>query len=226
MEITYLGQAGLLFEHQGFSVMVDPYLSDSVKKINPKNARRVPVDPRFFEKRPDLFVFTHNHLDHYDPETVSRFIGADTNLTVLAPTSVWNEVRKIGGDNNYVCFNRGTSWSQGPFHFTAVFAEHSDPCAIGLILEWEDKVCYITGDTLYNERIFADLPQRIDLLFLPINGVGNNMNATDAARFCQRVNPRIAVPFHCGLFDSIDMQTLAYKNKVIPQIYQKIEVEL
>lgn len=41
-------------------------------------------------------IFTHNHLDHYNPQTVSRFITAGTNIVVLAPASVWNEARKIG----------------------------------------------------------------------------------------------------------------------------------
>ena len=32
MKITWLGQAGLLLEGEGLSVMIDPYLSDSVEK--------------------------------------------------------------------------------------------------------------------------------------------------------------------------------------------------
>ena len=44
MRVTYLGQAGLLFEKDGFKIIIDPYLSDSVEKVNPKNYRRVPVD--------------------------------------------------------------------------------------------------------------------------------------------------------------------------------------
>ena len=112
MKITFLGQAGLLFESNGFKIMIDPYLSDSVEKVNPKNYRRVPVDKKFFQVVPDIMIFTHNHLDHYDPETVKHFITADSNITVLAPKSVWNEVRKIGGNNNYVLFNCHTTWTE------------------------------------------------------------------------------------------------------------------
>ena len=49
MRITYLGQAGLLFEKDGFKIMIDPYLSNSVEKINPNNYRRVAVNESFFE---------------------------------------------------------------------------------------------------------------------------------------------------------------------------------
>ena len=44
MKITFLGQAGLLFEKDGKKIMIDPYFSDSVGKKNPKKHRRVPVE--------------------------------------------------------------------------------------------------------------------------------------------------------------------------------------
>ena len=67
MKCIWLGQAGFLFRKDGFKIMVDPYLSNSVERINPKNYRRVPVNESFFEIKPDVMIFTHNHLDHYDP---------------------------------------------------------------------------------------------------------------------------------------------------------------
>lgn len=224
MKITWLGQAGLLFETKEITVMIDPYLSDSVKKINPKNYRRVAVCDSFFKLKPDIMIFTHNHLDHYDPETAEKFITKDSHLTVLAPGSVWNEARKLGGDNNYVVFNRHTVWTQGNLTFTAVKAEHSDPTPIGVIIDDGNKKYYVTGDTLYNEDIFSDIPDDIYALFLPVNGVGNNMNMTDASKFAKRINPHIAIPIHCGMFDELDMDNFDYKNKYIPKIYKEIEV--
>ena len=37
MKLTWLGQAGLLFETDGKKILIDPYLSDSVVKVNPLN---------------------------------------------------------------------------------------------------------------------------------------------------------------------------------------------
>ena len=224
MKIIWLGQAGLLFIKDGFKIMIDPYLSDSVEQINPASFRRQSVDKSFFEIKPDVMIFTHNHLDHYDPQTVPRFISVDTNIVVLSPASVWEEVRKIGGANNYIQFNRHTVWTENGIKFTAVKAEHSDTAAIGVIIDDGDKKYYITGDTLYNEEIFDDIPNDIYAVFLPVNGVGNNMNMTDAKRFCERINPNVAVPIHCGMFDNIDMNKFEYKNKVIPKIYEEIKI--
>lgn len=224
MKITWLGQAGLLFETAEQKIMIDPYLSDSVEKINPKNYRRSAVDESIFEIRPDIMIFTHCHLDHYDPETVAHFLTPETNMLVLAPSSVWGEIRKIGGANNYVQFDRRTSWTEQGIRFTAVKAEHSDIYAIGVLIEDGEKTYYVTGDTLYNEEIFQDLPENIYAVFLPINGVGNNMNPTDAARFAQRSKAKKAVPLHFGMFDELDPEAFVCENRVLPELYQEIRV--
>ena len=160
MRVTWLGQAGLLFETDNKIIIVDPYLSDSVEKIEPQNKRRVPVDKSFFDIKPDIIVLTHNHLDHTDPDTLKHFITQDGNMLVLASGNAWNTVRaRFGGNNNYVMFNRHSEWTEGNIKFTAVKAEHSDEHAIGFIMEAEGTKYYVTGDTLYNKRIFSDCPK-------------------------------------------------------------------
>ena len=224
MKITWLGQAGLLFETEKATVMIDPYLSDSCGKINPKSHRRVPVDESLFDIKPDVMIFTHNHLDHYDPETVEKFLTSDTAMTVLAPASVWSEVRKIGGGNNFVQFDRHTRWTEHGLTFTAVKATHSDAFAIGVIIDDGEKKYYVTGDTLYNSEIFADLPDDIFAIFLPINGKGNNMNMVDAADFAKETKAEKVVPLHVGLFDSLSADDFKCENKVVPAFYKEIKL--
>ena len=229
MKIIWLGQAGLLFikEENGFCVMIDPYLSNSVVKYEPQNDRRVPVNEDFLKIVPDVLIFTHDHLDHYDPETAPYFLHkTEKKMTVLAPSSAYKKARAEGGGHNYVQFNRHTSWTEGTLRFTAVKAEHSDEYAIGVLIEdlSESKTYYVTGDTLYSSEIFKDLPHSIDVLFLPINGVGNNMNLTDAARFAKVVGARRVVPIHFGMFDALDPRGLDCDNRVIPEIWKEIQL--
>ena len=224
MKITWLGQAGLLFETEKLKIMVDPYLSDSVAKINPRNRRRVPVQEKFLRIRPDVLIFTHNHQDHFDRETASVLLDTDTPIQVLCPQSVWQEARKFGRNHNYILFNRHTQWSTGDMWFTAVKAEHSDAWAIGVIIDDGIKKYYIAGDTLYNTEVLDDIPEGIDVLFLPVNGAGNNMNMTDAVRFADAVRPAKAVPVHWGLFDALDPADFRCENKVIPSIYGVIDL--
>ena len=226
MQVTWIGQAGLLFDNGKNKIMIDPYLSDSVKKVAPKNYRRVPVDESLFDAAPDIMIFTHDHLDHYDPETAPRFFAQSKPMTVLCPSSVWQKARTHGGEHNYVQFNRHTEWTEAGFRFTAVKAEHSDVYAIGVVIEdlTEKKTYYVTGDTLYTREIFEDLPKDIDVIFLPVNGVGNNMNAEDAERFVAASGAKQAVPYQVGMFDALTPDIFKGENRVILEIYKEREL--
>ena len=225
MKITWLGQAGLLFETENKKIMVDPYLSDNVKNFEPKNYRRVPVDESFLRIKPDIIVITHDHLDHLDKETLKYYLTDDAKCLVLAPNGGWQELRKFGGNSNYVLFNNGTTWTEDKITFTAVKAEHSDPYAIGVIIRSEGKNYYVTGDTLYSEQVFESLPDiEYEAVFLPVNGVGNNMNMTDAAKFAKRVNAKYTVPIHIGLFDNPTADGFECENKAAAKIYEVIKL--
>lgn len=226
MEITWLGQAGLMFESGGKILLVDPYLSDSVARSCPQNHRRVGVDARFLRVKPDYILLTHDHADHTDEGTLSHYLSEETNVTVLASGNAWRHVRTFGGKNNYVLFNEGTTWTEKDFVFTAVCAEHSDDHAVGAVIAAEGRNYYVTGDTLYSERVFESLPKKnIYAVFLPINGAGNNMNCADAKKFAARTHAKYAVPLHFGLFDDVSPDSFDAKNRVVPHIYEKIRLK-
>ncbi len=215
MKVTWLGQAGLLFEVGETKVVIDPYLSDSCQKVNPKSVRKIPVDDQFLALKPDVLILTHKHLDHTDPETLKYFLKSEEEITVLAPKGTWENVREFKGNHNYVMFNRQTEFTSTGMCFKAVSAEHSDENAIGICFECDKKVFYVAGDTLYNNRIFDELPGRIDYAFLPVNGKGNNMNFEDAERFVKKCGAVNVVPIHWGMFDNISESDVKMENSVI-----------
>ena len=218
--ITWLGQAGLLFEINGKIILIDPYLSDSCRKVNPSSVRRYPVDKHFLHIVPDVIVLTHNHLDHTDQETLVHYLKK--TVTVLASQNAWNMVRRNGGAHNYVMFNCGTEFTVCGITFRAVYAEHSDEHAVGVIIETEGMTYYVTGDTLYNQKVIDSIKEQVDVVFLPINGRGNNMNAVDAARFVKKIGAKIAVPLHFGLFDDMDGSELELEEKIIPEPFKEV----
>ncbi len=223
MHVKWIGQAGLLIDSGEAKIMVDPYLSDSVSKINPRNVRRIKADEKLFDEEPDVILITHDHLDHLDPETLPRFLGTGRAVTVLAPRGAWERLREYGGGHNYVMFNRGTVFTCNGATFTAVKAEHSDINAIGCVIGIEGKKLYITGDTLYNKEIFPELPEDIYAVFLPINGVGNNMNVSGAKNFAKKCGAKFAVPVHWGMFDDINPANFNTDGAVIPEVYKEIK---
>ncbi|MBQ5590767.1 MAG: MBL fold metallo-hydrolase [Clostridia bacterium] len=224
MKITYIGQAGLLIEKDGVKILVDPYLSNSVVKVNPRNYRRQPVDESLLKINPDVIILTHDHIDHTDEETLIHYLGHETEkpILVLAGRNAYLKALKFKNYHNYIEFPPHTVWNEFGLEFKSVKAEHSDFEAIGVIITDKDKKYYITGDTLYNEDIFKDIPEDIYALFLPINGLGNNMNKTDASKFAKKVNAKYTVPFHVGMFDNFTADDFECKNKIIPEIYKEI----
>ena len=226
MKVTWLTQAGLLFDSGRIKIMVDPYLSDSVGRTAEAKHRRIPVDERFFDADPDVIIITHNHLDHLDPETLEAILARSTkSITFLAPEAAYRRLLEFGGSHNYVLLAPHSVWSQGGVTFYSVKAEHSDRTAAGFILDDGEKTYYISGDPLYNYDVIDDVLDLVeggvDYAFLPINGVGNNMNAKDAADFAYEIGAKCAVPLHYGLFDSIDPAEFDFEDSLILNSYME-----
>ena len=227
MNVTWITQAGLVFENDKITVMVDPYLSNSVAEtLDPAKSRRIPVDESIFDIEPDVIIITHDHLDHLDPATLKRFLcRGGKEITVLAPYNAYMKLREFGGNHNYVLLNPHSVWSEGGLTFYAVKAEHSDTHAAGYIIDDGRETFYISGDTLYNYDVIDDVIELcedgVDYAFLPINGKGNNMNARDAADFACEIGAKCAVPIHYGLFDNIDPKDFDFDNTLILEPYIK-----
>ena len=73
-------------------------------------------------------------------------------------------------------------------------------------------------------EIFSDIENAPDAVFLPINGVGNNMNLEDAARFFKDLGANAAVPYHVGMFDDISREDFRAENKIILKVYEEREI--
>ncbi len=228
MKVTWLTQAGLLFENEDVTVMVDPYFSNSVAKLDPKKERRIPMDEKYRKITPDILLITHDHLDHLDPETLDVLLDTEKQITVLAPERAYEKLRTFGHGHNYVLLNPHSVWSERGITFYSVQAEHSDRTAAGFILDDGKKTYYVSGDTLYNYDVIDDVidlvEDGVDYAFLPINGVGNNMNAKDAADFALEIGAKTAVPLHYGLFDSIDPREFDFENSLILLPFSPVKI--
>ena len=230
MKVTWLTQAGLLFDTGKYKIMVDPYLSNSVaEQLDPEKYRRSPVDESVFDIKPDMILITHDHLDHLDPETLDKFLkGTDKSITVLAGENAYFKIRSFGGKHNYVLLTPHCVWSEGGVTVYSVHAEHSDRTAVGFIIDDGKDTFYISGDTLYNYDVIDDVLDLVEdgvsYAFLPINGVGNNMNASDAADFAYEIGAKCAVPIHYGLFDDINPDTFDFEDKLLLETWKEVKL--
>jgi len=229
MKVTWLTQAGLLFDNGRIRVLVDPYLSDSIGDADPTKHRRVEVPEEYKTVAADLLVLTNNEPDRLDDATLTRVLTPERPITVLASEGAYNRVRHFGGGHNYVLLSPHSVWSEGGITFYAVKAEHSDRTAIGIILDDGDQTFYVSGDTLYNYDVLDDcldlVENGVDYAFLPINGYGNNMNAKDAADFAYELGAGRAIPVHYGLFDSVDPLDFDFEDAMILDPFVETELD-
>lgn len=196
-QLTWLGQGGYLFELGDKRLCVDPYLSDAVFTL--EGLRRmppVPVSPR--DLAADLVLCTHDHIDHLDEATLGEV--DDPRTRFAGPDSCLEHLRKMEfSEVKLVPLRQGETIRLGEAEISGFFADHT-PDSIGVVLRYEGIVVYLTGDSLYHERLTIAKTFRPDLLICCINGQWGNMNIAEAARLAGELSVKTAVPSHYGMF--------------------------
>lgn len=236
MKLTWLGQHGLALESQGCLLMVDPYLMDTMHEtLGDGCSRLVPVDEAWLQVRPDMVLLTHDHIDHVDMPSLQAVVTPQKSVEVIGGVNAWNKVRtQLEGNHNFIMMKPGCEWTSKVFHVRAITARHSDETGVGFVIEAEGLTVVVSGDTLYFADAAKEVGKQADIAVVVMNGKGNNMNCTDAARYCRDLSARVAIPTHWGLFkkfaDDADTpqlftekaEELGVKAKVL-QIYETVD---
>ncbi len=229
MKVTWLTQAGLLFENSKIKIMVDPYLSDALGEKCAEKARRMPADESFLDANPDVLLITHDHIDHLDEITLGKlFDRCDKEILILASESAYNKLSKMNTRHNPVLLAPHSVYSEKGVTFYSVHAEHSDRQAVGFIIDDGKQTFYVSGDTLYNYDVIDDVldlaPDGVDYAFLPINGKGNNMNARDAADFAYEIGAKCAIPIHYGTVDDLTPEEFDFDDRIVLEPYKEVKL--
>ena len=134
--------------------------------------------------------------------TLEYWLDGQRAYPVLGPYSVYKAITgRWPSKHNAMVMRPGVEVTLGEARFCAVPAFHAPLEAVGYLLNAEGKTVYLSGDTLYHRTIPEFLREEsIDLALLCINGFGNNMNARDAARLAQVLQPKLVIPIHWDMF--------------------------
>ena len=96
--LWFLGQNGWILKSPfGFTVAVDPYLSDICNGRRPdiNQARQVPIFIAPDELKVDLYACTHSHVDHACPVTIAGSYQAGTRC-YLGPAEALMVFKEAG----------------------------------------------------------------------------------------------------------------------------------
>jgi L-ascorbate metabolism protein UlaG (beta-lactamase superfamily) len=227
--LWWLGQSGYLLQWKGKSVLLDPYLSDSLSE---KYSRTDKPHTRISELvvRPELLknisivTSSHNHTDHLDAETLIPILQNNPGIQFIIPEA--NRIfvaDRVKCKNDFpIGLNDGHSVSIDEFIFHGIPAKHNEidrdekgNCKyMGYVIEFgkypQDAVhkIYHSGDTLWFDGMVQLLkPFNVDVAILPINGnkperkVAGNLDCKEAAELGKAINAKIVIPCHYDLFE-------------------------
>jgi L-ascorbate metabolism protein UlaG (beta-lactamase superfamily) len=205
MDIRFLGHAAFALEHDGKTVLVDPFLTG-----NPKAAASAD------EVAADAILLTHGHGDHYG-DTVA--IAKRTGATVVAITEIAGEIGEEGVD--VIDTNLGGTaeldWASvrlTPAWHTSTTPKGTVSTPAGLVIEFGDKRIYHLGDT----ALFSDLalPKRRGHLDVALMCIGGHytMDRFDAVAACEMVGADQVIPCHYDTFPLVETDAQAFKADV------------
>jgi L-ascorbate metabolism protein UlaG (beta-lactamase superfamily) len=217
VQITFLGHATFLLEHEGTTILIDPFLSG-----NPKAARQPD------EVSPDVILQTHGHADHY-ADTVD--IAKRTGATVVAIVELANEIASKGVEDvrdpnlgGTVTFDWG--WVKlVPAWHTGLTPDGTPHTPAGLLIKLGDTVVYHLGDTaLFSDlQLVARRGDGVDVALVPIGG-HYTMDRIDAVTAVEFVAPTTVIPCHYDTFPPIETDAQQFKADVESSTGATVEV--
>jgi L-ascorbate 6-phosphate lactonase len=221
VSVWWTGQSGFLIRSAGGLLAIDLYLSEHLTHKYEKTTRphvRMTRSPlRGGELTTvDLLLASHKHSDHLDPGTVPDLLAASPSAKLVVPEAIRAHALGLGLDDaRLIGIDAGGGVSGAGTRVRAIPSAHEEfdrdgagrHPYLGFIIEVGGLRMYHSGDTLAYEGLAETLAaERLDVLFLPINGrdpargVPGNMSAAEAVDLAARARPRFVVPHHYDMF--------------------------
>ncbi|MFW5688378.1 MAG: MBL fold metallo-hydrolase, partial [Spirochaetota bacterium] len=199
IELVWLGQAGFLVRSAHASLVIDPYLSDSLavkyrgREFAHERLVPVPVEPTELTGVHAVLA-THAHTDHLDPGTLPGLAIANPEATFVVPRAHHALAAERGAPAaRTVAINTGESFDTGEagqaggagaspaatLRITAVPAAHEareldadgNDRFLGYVIELAGVTLYHSGDCVPFAGLRESLAAHaVDIALLPVNG--------------------------------------------------------
>lgn len=176
----------------------------------------------------DFIFITHEHYDHFEPESIAKLMTEDTRLVVPGSMQkkVLSKVEIVR--ENCLFYQPGEAHEEQGLVIETVPAYNKRKLFhpkgkmwLGYIITLDDIRYYVAGDTDINEDIMKVL---CDVAMIPIGGF-YTMDWKQAAEYAAKIKPKYVIPTHYGSIVGKKGDGQAFK-KELESLDDGIQVEL
>ncbi|MBO7418597.1 MAG: MBL fold metallo-hydrolase [Bacteroidaceae bacterium] len=188
VNITLIKHATLAIEFKGYEIHVDA----------------VPNYGTDYSKFPkgDLILVTHEHGDHFNPETIESLMKPNSLLFMNQRcfNQMHNGIVLRNGDSRRI--TKDISMKTVPAYNTTPDHLQFHPKGVGngYVLNIDGLKIYIAGDTEDIPEMSELKDENIDVAFLPVNQPFT-MTVDQAIRAAWMIQPKVLIPYHFGQTD-------------------------
>lgn len=174
-KVTWLGHASFRIDGSKSTVYIDPW---KLKRVKPA----------------DVVCITHSHYDHLSLEDVNRICTDST--VIIGPQDC-----KSGFGKAFKTIAPGGSVTVGDVRVEAVPAYNTDKSFHPKKNKWVGYIVTVDGVRIYHAGDTDVIPEmedvKADVALVPVGGT-YTMTVSQAAEAVKKINPKVAVPMHCG----------------------------
>ena len=219
--LWWLGQAGFLYRAGGVTALLDPFLAAHEGRrfetmLPPETATGV-----------DVILCSHEHIDHFDAESVPALAAASPGARIVVPRPIVSMVTDLGiAEDRVIGAQPGEKVEIDGVWIHPVPARHgveiddaytfgtelSDGLVryLGFVLESDGVRLYHAGDTILYDGMAEGLREiGVDVAMLPINGrdsyressgLVGNLDERESALLTRDMGAETLIPMHYELF--------------------------
>ncbi len=174
-KITWLGHASFRIDGSTSTVYIDPWKLKSAKAA-------------------DVICITHSHYDHLSEEDVARILKPST--VIIGPPDC-----KASFDSAFKSIAPGQNMTVGDVTVEAVPSYNTDKDFHPKKNNWVGYIVTVDGVRIYHTGDSDVIPEMADVTadvaLIPVGGT-YTMTVKQAAEAVTKINPKVAVPMHCG----------------------------
>ncbi len=244
ISVTWIGHSTVYIRmSDGMSVLTDPLLFPTITPFGPFSPKRyvdVPFDITDMPK-PNLILISHDHYDHLDEPSIKAIENMYTNdddednpvYVVGLGLKEFMQSRFDIGSERIIELDWWQEHQYGSLTIRFLPAQHWSGRILDymqrlwggfLLTDSAHKKLYYTGDTGYDDTLFAEVAERIapvDVALIPIGAYSprwfmhpQHINPDEANVIHQMVGSRNSIAVHWGTFVLADEPLLEPKERL------------